>query len=99
MWNALLAKVLGITKQLAILLAPLIAGALAELLKKTAEKAVTFVKDAAADQAFPSGEARHAWVVSQVQPLVKDTAKEYIPQVREAVINLAVKSVYDNLPK
>lgn len=95
MWKAILASLLGISKKLAVILAPIVAGALAELLTKTAEKAVAFVRSAAADPALLSGEARHAWVTEQIKPLVKDTATEYLPQVRDAVINLGVKSAYD----
>src|ERR1044072_9084495 len=99
MWNTLLAKLLGVGKSLIIALAPVLAGALADLLKKTLEKAVAFVQKAAADPTLLTGEARHAWVVSEVTPLLGETAKDVIPAVRDAVINLGVKSAYDNSVK
>lgn len=99
MWTSIASFALGITKALALALAPLLAGALADLLKKTADKAVAYVKKAADDPSLLSGEARHTWVVNEVKPLVSETAKDYIAPVRDAVINLAVKSAYDSVSK
>jgi hypothetical protein len=97
MWNAIVAKLLGVSKQLIAVLAPLLSGALAELLRKAAEKAGSFVQKAAADPSLLSGEARHAWVVQEVLPLLSETAKDVLPAIREAVVNIAVKSVYEQL--
>jgi len=99
MWNKLLASFLGVTKQLAAALAPLFAKALSELLTKATEKATAYITHAAADPTLLSGEARHSWVVSEIKPLLKDTATSYIEPVREAVISLAVKAAYDQLNK
>lgn len=97
MWNTLVAKLLGVSKALVAILAPLLAGALSELLRKASEKALVFVQKASDDPSLLSGEARHAWVVSEILPLLSETAKDVIPAVREAVVNLAVKGAYDQL--
>lgn len=99
MWNALVAKLLGISRSLVAVLAPLLAGALSELLRKASEKALVFVQKAADDPSLLTGEARHAWVVNEILPLLSETAKGVIPAVREAVVNLAVKGAYDQAKK
>jgi hypothetical protein len=86
---------LGVSKSLLIALAPLIAGALADLLKKATEKAAAFVTKAAEDKTLPDGLARHNFVVNEITPLLRDTAANALPPIRDAVINLAVKAAYD----
>ena len=89
----------GFSKQLLIALAPIIAGALADLLQKAVEKAKAFVIQAAENKSFPDGTVRHNWVVQEITPLLKDTATTTIEPLRLAVINLAVKAAYDQLSK
>lgn len=95
MWNKILGVFLGISKSLVTALAPILQSALSDLLVKAKEKAVYFVKKAAEDGSFPDGAARHAWVVSEIKPLLEETAKEYLPAIRDAIINLGVKAAYE----
>jgi hypothetical protein len=93
--NWLTSILTGFSKALLVALAPLVAGALADLLKKAVEKAQAFVVKAALNKELPTGLEKHEWVVNEITPLLKETATNYLPPIRDAVINLAVKSAYD----
>lgn len=70
---------------------------LGDFLLTMVNKAKPFVAQAAADQQFPSGEARHAFVVSQITPEVKKTGNAVLDQIFLTSLPLVTKIAYEQV--